>query len=153
MNVSVIASNVFESFTHVLTFEMVGKVQGPLIDDLPQHTQARPRASLPRHPKRFPYTRESQRRKGCGRALGEPSLFSACSRRTSARRLPQSAASHAAPRGHKRCLQWPAKPAPCHARIVRVHWHFMRSICMRSVCMQSFWTSISCEPPGATGGW
>ena len=33
MNVSVIASNVFESFTHVLTFEMVGKVQGPLIDD------------------------------------------------------------------------------------------------------------------------
>ena len=33
MNVSVIARNVFESFTHVLTFEMVGKVQGPMIDD------------------------------------------------------------------------------------------------------------------------
>ena len=33
MNVSVIASNAYESFTQVLSFEMVGKVKGPLIDD------------------------------------------------------------------------------------------------------------------------
>ena len=33
MNVTVIATNVFEVFTYDLTFEMVGKVRGPIIDD------------------------------------------------------------------------------------------------------------------------
>ena len=33
MNVTVIAFNAYENFTQVLSFEMVGKVKGPLIDD------------------------------------------------------------------------------------------------------------------------
>ena len=33
MNVTVIASNAYENFSQFLTFEMVGKVKGPLIDD------------------------------------------------------------------------------------------------------------------------
>ena len=33
MNVTVIATNIFEVFTYDLTFEMVGKVRGPIIDD------------------------------------------------------------------------------------------------------------------------
>ena len=33
MNVTVIAKNVFEVFEYDLTFEMVGKVRGPIIDD------------------------------------------------------------------------------------------------------------------------
>ena len=33
MNVTVIAKNAYENFTQLLTFEIVGKVKGPLIDD------------------------------------------------------------------------------------------------------------------------
>ena len=33
MNVTVIASNTYETVTQVVSFEMVGKVKGPLIDD------------------------------------------------------------------------------------------------------------------------
>ena len=33
MNVTVKATNAYETFTQNLTFEMVGKVKGPLIDD------------------------------------------------------------------------------------------------------------------------
>ena len=33
MNVTVIASNAYETVSQVVSFEMVGKVKGPLIDD------------------------------------------------------------------------------------------------------------------------
>ena len=33
MNVTVIAKNAYENFSQILSFEMVGKVKGPLIDD------------------------------------------------------------------------------------------------------------------------